>query len=415
MTRHDTAAKIKRWLCAPFNGRLPEMLRQKWFRSRPVCAFHRWRVARFHPVDSKKVVFSCTTRNCTCNPKYLARELARRRPDLDLVWLLDDASYRALHGRPDTGRAVRLWSWAAYREFASAKVMVENAYQFAARGYPAKRPGQRILNTWHGSLGIKRLDTSFNAKTGRGRKNAEIIDAILSNSDFEDDVFAGSPLACVPRVRTGHPRNDIFFLAPSEQAELRSRVRGALGVAEGVRLALFAPTFRDEAFADGTCAYDFAAWQAALEARFGGSWIVALRLHPLDARAVAEGLVKMPVGVLNVTGYEDIQELLVAVDAGITDYSSWIYDYLLGGKPGFLFAPDKAEYDRGHGFYYPLETTPFPVAETNAALCEAIRAFDADRFATDRERFLAEKGCIEDGRSSARAADLVERWLKEGV
>ena len=53
---------------------------------------------------------------------------------------------------------------------------------------------------------------------------------------------------------------------------------------------------------------------------------------------------------LDATGYAAMQELLVAADAGITDYSSWIYDYLLGGRPGFLFAPDKAAYDAAHAF-----------------------------------------------------------------
>lgn len=412
MKRHDTSATLMRWLCSLFNGRFPEMVRQRWFRTRPARKWNAFRHGHA-PVDANRVVFSCTTRNITCNPKALARELVRRRPDLDLVWLLDDAAYSACRGKPDTGRAVKLWSGAAYRAFATAKVLVENADQFAAVGYPAKRQGQYILNTWHGSLGIKRLDTSHSAKTGKGRRSAAMMDAVLVNSDFEAAVFASSPLAGVRQVRTGHPRNDIFFLTDVERLAVRRRVFAALGIPEETKVALFAPTFRDEAFAGDTCAYDFAGWQAALEARFGGKWIVALRLHPLDARAVAEGLIKMPQGVANATNYEDIQELLVAVDAGITDYSSWIYDYLLGGKPGFLYAPDKAAYDRDHGFYYPLESTPFPVAESNESLVASIRAFDAEKFSRDATAFLKEKGCMEDGHASARAADLIEHWLAE--
>ena len=136
-----------------------------------------------------------------------------------------------------------------------------------------------------------------------------------------------------------------------------------------------------------------------------------MRLHPLDARALAEGLITFPAGVLDATGYVDMQELLVAADVGITDYSSWIYDYLLGGRPGFLYAPDKSAYGQMHGFYYPLESTPFPVAETNEALCAAIESFDAERFGHDTAAFLAEKGCMEDGMASARATDLIEQWI----
>ena len=176
-----------------------------------------------------------------------------------------------------------------------------------------------------------------------------------------------------------------------------------------------APTFRDDALSEGSNFYDFAGWKKALEDRFGGSWTLVLRLHPLDARALAEGLITFPEGVANATDYPDRQELLIAADAGITDYSSWIYDYLLGGCPGFIFAPDKKAYDTAHGFYYPLESTPFPVAETNEALAARIRAFDAGKFARDKESFLAEKGCMEDGHASERAVDVIVKWLAEEI
>ena len=176
-------------------------------------------------------------------------------------------------------------------------------------------------------------------------------------------------------------------------------------------MALFAPTFRENAFAEGGEGYDFKAWAAALSDRFGGSWSVAVRLHPHDAKALAEGLIKLPEDVLDVSAFEDIQELLVAADAGITDYSSWIFDFLLGGRPGFIYAPDKAKYDESRGFYYPLEETPFPVSTDQAGLCAAIRAFDAEAFARDRKRFLAARGCMEDGRAAERTVDLIVAHL----
>ena len=63
----------------------------------------------------------------------------------------------------------------------------------------------------------------------------------------------------------------------------------------------------------------------------------------------------------------------------------------------------------------PLESTPFPVAETNEELCARIRAFDAETFARDKAAFLSEKGCMEDGRASERAVDVIGKWLAEDV
>ena len=414
MNRYGMKAFWRRFVHSFGNGQLWEKLRRRLWRSRLVSAVRRRRAARLS-VDPRKVLFVTSSWSCTCNPKYIARELVRRRPYVDVVWLLSDAAYRACGGTPDTGRAVRRWTWAAYRELATAKVVVENSHFLVSRGNPAKRPGQFVMNTWHGSLGIKRLDAGKSATDGMGIANAAVVDALLSNSDFDDAVFASSPLAAAPRFRTGHPRNDVFSLPPADQAEIRRRVFAVLGVPEGARLAIFAPTFRDDALADGSGLYAFNDWNAALHRRFGGEWAIAMRLHPLDARALAEGLITFPTGVLDATGYADMQELLVAADVGISDYSSWPYDYLLGGKPCFIFAPDKSAYDQMHGFYYPLESTPFPVAETNEALCAAIAAFDAERFERDAAAFLAGKGCREDGRASARAVDLIEKWIGGGA
>ena len=414
MNRYGMMAFFKRFVNSFGNGTLAEKLRRRLWRSRLVSAVRRRRAARL-PVDPHKVLFVTSSWTCTCNPKYIAKELSRCRADVDIVWLLSDAAYRACGGRPDTGRAVRRWTGAAYRELATAKVVVENSHFFVSRGNPAKRPGQFVMNTWHGSLGIKRLDAGKSATDGTGVANAAVVDALLSNSDFDDTVFAACPLAAAPRFRTGHPRNDVFFLPEDNRQEMRRRVFASLGLPEDVNLALFAPTFRDAALAEGSDAYAFRAWKDALERRFGGAWTIAMRLHPLDAKALAEGLISFPAGVLDATGYDDMQELLIAADAGITDYSSWIYDYLLGGRPGFLFAPDKAAYDGMHGFYYPLESTPFPVAETNEELCANIERFDGELFARRTKEFLAEKGCMEDGKSSGRAVDVIEKWLDGGA
>ena len=44
---------------------------------------------------------------------------------------------------------------------------------------------------------------------------------------------------------------------------------------------------------------------------------------------------------------------MLIADVGITDYSSWICDYLLTKKTGFIFATDMQNYNTERGFYYP--------------------------------------------------------------
>ena len=75
--------------------------------------------------------------------------------------------------------------------------------------------------------------------------------------------------------------------------------------------------------------------------------------------------------------------------------------------PGFIFATDIEEYNTERGFYYPLESTPFPIARDNDELVRAVEQFDEAGYKDDVERFLAEKGCIEDGHAAERVADKI--------
>lgn len=393
------------------NGGFAAKLRRRLLLLRPVCRLLA-HFARRRPVDPRKVAFASLSGGVSCNPKYIAMELLRRRDDLDVVWLVEGGATAS--GLPRGARAVPLWSIAAVREMATAKVLVENAQQMFLFNAASKRQGQAYFNTWHGSLGIKRLSTASRRVRETAERLSAAADAVLTDSTFEEEVFAESLFPRTRMLRFGHARNDVFFWPEERKAPLRAHARAAAGLAEGERLALYAPTFRESSFFTAAGGLRFGEWARAFSERFGGTWKIAVRLHPHDARGLAEGLFSLPAGVLDLSSYDDVQELLVAADACVTDYSSLVFDYLLGGGPGFVFAPDKAKYDEGRGFCYPLEETPFPIAESEEALCASIRAFDSARYAARREEFLKARGCMEDGRASERAADLVEKALSGG-
>ncbi len=412
MNRKGAGTFLRRMANSLFTGMFFAKLRRHLFQLPPLRRFLAWWARNRWRIDGGKVVFATFSGADGCNHKYIARALAKKRPDVDIVWLLGTAEYRKCGGKVEIGRAVRMWTLRAYREAATACVWVDNAQTFLLNGMPPKREGQLYLNTWHGSLGIKRLDTASDEVRARYRK-MQAVNVVLTNSDFEDQVFRES---CFPEnrfLRFGHPRNDVFFLPDGEKAAIRASVHRTIGVADGVHIALYAPTFREDAFATAAGQLDFDRWANALASRFGGEWKVAVRLHPHDAKAVADGLFSLPHGLLDVSGYDDMQELLIAADVGITDYSSWIFDFLLGNGIGFIYAPDLAEYDQSRGFYYPLEETPFPIAETEDALCVNIRSFDMGKYETNRSRFLSARGCMEDGHAAERTADFIYSLISE--
>ena len=114
--------------------------------------------------------------------------------------------------------------------------------------------------------------------------------------------------------------------------------------------------------------------------------------------------------VYDVTDYTDIQELMLISDIAITDYSSWIYDFVLTRRPGFLYATDVERYNNITGLCYLLEETPFPVCYNNEMLLDHIRNFDQEDYERKVQAFLDGKESVDDGHSSER---LVAEILKQ--
>ena len=356
------------------------------------AAWGRWKCRHVYTrVEPKKIVFNqFQGGGFGCNPKYIAAELLRRRRDLDLVWLARDAA--AVQRELPAGiRAVAWKSPAALRELATAGVWVanHNLGHFVRHCGLVKKPGQRYYQTWHGSFGIKRCTETL------GAAEARMLDGFFANCTWEATLARGWFGPSVSLHMTGHPRND-----PVVQS--RGRAPGA------ARTLLYVPTFRDDGSQEAYLV-DFAAVAAALARRWPADWKVQVRLHP----NMRKKGVRLPFAgdVEDVTDYPDIQELLAAADAVVSDYSSCIFDFALSGRPAFVYAPDRAKYETERGFYYPLAETPFPVAESPAALVAAIAAFDEAAYARRCADFFAAKGSAEKGDAAAQAAEIILKGM----
>jgi len=359
------------------------------------------------PIQNNKVLVRTYDNRYSCNPKYIIEEVLRRELELDIVWVIPAKGKIPRSAFPPSVRLVRSGSYTMYREMASAKVWVDNALNCVWEGMPKKK-GQVYINTWHGSLGIKRL---VGGKTWmhRAKRCNRVTDYCISNSRFEEDVYHETFWRDVPYLRYGHARNDILF-AQNQPECLRERVCSAFQLEPDVKILLYAPTFRD----NGSMKWfniDFERLKAALELRFGGEWCVLLRMHFKNQKKKAR---EKQEWLKNASTYADMQELLAVADAGITDYSSWAYDYILTKRPLFLYAPDMEKYDQERGFYYPLESTPFSIATDNDALEENILSFDEPVYRRDCDVFLEEKGCAEDGYASSRIVDRIVEWTGVG-
>lgn len=362
-----------------------------------------WSACRILPVQKNKVVFcSAGGRGFGDNPKAVALALMEKQPDLDLVWLTKNMNIEL----PKGVRPCPYGTPQAVKELSTAKVWVNDS----RGGARFKRKSQRYLQTWHG-FALKHIERQAvnlpEYYVRQCQKDSEMIDLIVSNSSFMTKVYREDFWYDGEIKEFGSPRNDILF-RPNDCGE---KVKSFFGLEQGCNLLLYAPTFRDDGSTD-CYAVDPVAALAACEKRFGGQWAALLRLHP-NAAALSKGLFPYDgKQIIDATAYPDMQELLIACDLLITDYSSSMFDYALSGKPCIQFALDIETYKKDRGFYFPLDELPFPMARSNEELCRIIAGFDET---TQRQRwdaFAAENGFCEDGHAAERCAQWILDQMK---
>ena len=369
------------------------------------------------PIEQRKIVVdNYMGQGYGCNCKYVTEALLESGQPYDIVWVVKNATEREAEF-PEGVRLVEYLSAEAMREYATAGVWLCNYHLVAYfnRGLQ-KKPGQTYIQMWHGSFGIKKIENDCGILTENkswlylAQKNSKNTDYWISNSGFETEVYRHAFWDVKEVLEYGHPRNDVFFGQDLNTCE--QRVKQALAIEAKTNILLYVPTFREKnAFPQEKL--DVERLKNTLCEVTGQEWCVVVRLHPRMREQMESVCAGSTEGVYRADNYSDIQELLAAAQMVITDYSSCIFDFLLTGRPGFIYAPDIEAYNDERGFYYRLEQTPFPIAAGNKELCENIRNFDRELYQTKTDEFFLDKGSVEDGNAAKRVCGLIQNILLE--
>lgn len=349
-----------------------------------------------------------------CSPKYVAEEILKRnregRTAYKIVWLVNDIK----KAFPAEIEKVEDTLWNRAYHLSTAGTWIGNSRTFYGT---RKRKGQRYIQTWHATICIKPIGKYRGDLFPRmahivSEQDSKLIDQVLSGSTWCDHMYRDGLLYEGEIVKTGTPRCDVLF----DQREERYRqMRSEYGLPEDIRILLYAPTFRggsqnkDRTVNAEETTVDFTGTVRALEERFGGTWCVFLRLHPqLSAKKEKLRTGQTSERLIDVSERPDMNEIIAASDAFLTDYSSAIFEANLIGIPGFIYADDLQEYIAERGdLFFDMYELPFPVALNNEELLGNIRGFDEERYKRSTEAFLKKVGMAEDGRASERVVDLI--------
>ncbi|MGK5697880.1 CDP-glycerol glycerophosphotransferase family protein [Streptomyces sp. URMC 128] len=366
---------------------------------------HQYRRALGRPVDPHLAVFSAYwNRGVACNPAAIAAKLAELAPQIHPVWVVTGENAALLP--PGTDHVVpgtrRYWE-----VLATAKYLVNNV------NFPnavVKRPDAIHLQTHHGTplkrMGIDQMAYPAAAQGLDFQALLERIDkwdySVSANSHTTRMWERAYPSHYVS-LDHGYPRNDVYYTAGAEDIR---RVRDRLGIAPGRRAVLYAPTHRDYE-AGWTPRLDL----AALADRLGEDTVLLVRGHYFYGGAASPLTNLRRTGrIIDVSSYDPVEELCLAADALVTDYSSIMFDYANLDRPIVIHADDWETYRTTRGVYFDLMAeAPGPVARSQEELTEilATEAWRDEGAAKTRAVFRRRFCEYDDGRAAERVVRRV--------
>ncbi|MFI6325146.1 CDP-glycerol glycerophosphotransferase family protein [Nonomuraea sp. NPDC050556] len=328
--------------------------------------------------------------------RAIYEERLRRGDDREHIWVVKDGAFVP----PGDPSIVRAGSREHHAALARSRHIVTNAFLPA---WFRAREDQVVVQTWHGTP-AKRIgnDQPHMTRDPRPpvwhRQAAEVRgwDVLLSQSPWATEVLRKAFGYQGEVLESGLPRNDV--LVSPDRSALAAAIRTRLGLAEGKRVVLYAPTWRDYDRKNAMVKLDLAKAREVL----GADHEILVRAHPMQAMPAVPDIAH------DVTTYPDMADLLLIADVLVTDYSSSMFDFVATGRPIVYYTYDLDKYASRRGLYVDLPSqAPGPLLSTSAEVMEALRSLDsvAGEYAERYEAFRATYAPRDDGKATARVVD----------
>ena len=275
------------------------------------------------------------------NPAAICEDLAAHDVRAPLWWSVVDGTVPVPSGAVPVVVGSQEWVEA----LRTSRVIVTNDH---LPDWFSKREGQHLLQTWHGTP-IKKLlhdaapgSVSLRYQRLMARQVPQWDLLLAQNREAEQRLRRA--LGYGGQVRVGeYPRN-VRLLGG---IEVGRRVRSDLGIGEEQQVILYAPTWRERLRHPGGLAghSNGQGLQGDVYPAHRTDAVVLMRTHHMNRARPGPGLV-------DISRYPSIEELMMAADVLVSDYSSIFLDFALTGKPAVVYVPDLEHYrDVERGLY----------------------------------------------------------------
>ncbi len=357
----------------------------------------------FIKTDDKLILFnSFAGRKYDDSPKAIY-EVMRHDPrfkSFHFVWAFHNPEQYNVNG----AKKIKTDGFDYFITALMARVWVTNSS--VERGLNFKGKRTLYFNTWHGTP-LKKMGTDINAGNQSFKsKGINNFDVMMSQGDFEIEIFSRS--FNIPKnkfLEAGLPRNDILANYSSMQ---RKNIRCKLGIKENQKVILYCPTFREYEKDENLGVVmappmDLKKWHNNLST----DYVLLMRAHYEVSKVMN---IDENEFVRNMTNYPDLNDLIIAADILISDYSSVFFDFSITGKPMLHFTYDYDKYSSKRGMYFDIRDL-LSGAETEDKLISIIKNMDEEKERTKTISFR-DKYVNYYGNAADEAVNFIAKYLE---
>lgn len=329
-------------------------------------------ITHIFPVKNNQVICSnFNGKKYDGNSKFMCELIKEKYPDLKIYCLGKN------NEETDGVCYVKFPSIKALYIFSTSMVWISNV---RLPIWIKKKKNQYYIQVWHGRASFKNIeelagDSLDENYIKTAKEDSKKMDLLISPDIYDTELlkkcfwYDGKIIEYDLSYKTKE-----YF--KKEKQRLREIVRKKYNIKKNEKILLYAPTFRK---------YDFD-YNIELN-NISKDYKLLIKLHP--------GIKKNNIinkNAINVSDYPSLDELLVASDVLISDYSSVVYDFLFYNEEVYLYAPDYDEYTNDRGFYIDYKNMPFSISYSMDSLEKAINNNKYKDYKKSLDKYLKDNG-----------------------